>query len=518
MKNFPIITICTQVYNTADYLPQCIESVLNQTYQKFEYIIVDNGSTDGSQDILQNYAEKGNQIKLIRFDENKNTPRILEVVYNIGKGKYLAFLDSDDWWESVYLEHMLAFAEKNRLDIACTGTMMHIMATGAQSARKIDQPMILSRELFAQALPWYHVFFRPVWGKLIRMECLKAVPLKAVPALPYGTDTLWCFQLLRRANRIGIDSSALHHYRIFNKSVSYQYDPMRFQSDVYLYNDAIDFLKDFGPVSIQNRNFLQCVYVNAVTDTVNVIHDSALSPAEKLREYRRIAEHSITRDAYRDCTYDAAGNSRKNLLLASLSAGAALGTENDENLRFVMQTLLPRCGQAVSSLNVKMFLEDPKILTVLFQDNPEDLLQNLLARMKQNQGVKKYSVPAAIQALAVNNPFLCWIDDAVFLRKYAEIYRMVWQDEKAAALEEMAGLLLNNQVNGARETFLKLFLSLAAALEQPSAFIYGKLQLGKLYLRQNRASECRAIVADLEEMGLENNGELQALNRGLKEL
>lgn len=497
----PKVTVFSQVYNTAAYLPQCVESVLNQTFQDFEFLIVDNGCTDGSQDILREYAAKDARIKLIRFDENEIAPRALKAAAEHGTGTYATNLDSDDWWEPDYLEKLLAFGDKNRLDIACTGTVMHIVDTGRQSLRKVDQSFVLTREMFAEALPWYHVFFRPIWGKLIRMDCLRAGLSGPVPKVVYGADTCYCFLFLQHANSIGIDHSTLHHYRIHKSSASYVYDPRRFEADVYLYNDAINFLSSFGPVSVQNRNFLQCVYSNAVIDTVGVIQNAPLSPTDKLREYRTIAEHPLTLQVYRECANESISQSKAGLVMKILEVGRELEKPDSNDFLSIMQTLFPRCGQAVSTASARLFLEDTRIFQALLQDDPDTVLRILLEQMENNQGIKKYSIPETIQALASDNPLLCQITDTVFLRKYGKIYQKVWKREYINALDEMTGLLLENKVSSGRETFLNLYISLAAYEDQAPAFIFGKRQLAWLYLRQNRLDECRSVIKDLEEMG-----------------
>lgn len=195
-----IITVYTQVYNTKPYIRQCIESVLNQTFPYFEYYVIDNGSTDGCKEILEKYAAADSRIKLIRHEHNEIPPKGAQISREQGIGHYYTTLDSDDWWEPNYLELLIDFAETNHLDIACTGTMMHVIENGAQVSRKVNEPLILCREMFAVGLPWYHVHFRPVWGKLIRMKCLQAVSDDLIPPMFYGYDTAWCFQVLRLVN------------------------------------------------------------------------------------------------------------------------------------------------------------------------------------------------------------------------------------------------------------------------------------------------------------------------------
>lgn len=138
MGEQPLITVCTQVYNTKPYLTQCIESILAQTYTNFEYFLVDNGCTDGSEKIIKDYSEKDKRIKRFRFEINQYAVSF-QLIKQYASGKYYTILDSDDWVDPNYLEELLGFAEKNSLDIACTGTVMHHMANEKQDFRKVDQ-------------------------------------------------------------------------------------------------------------------------------------------------------------------------------------------------------------------------------------------------------------------------------------------------------------------------------------------------------------------------------------------
>ena len=92
----PLVSIIIPVYNVSHYLPQCLESVIHQTYQNIEIIIVDDGSTDDSKDICDQYANNDNRIRVIHTDNNG-----LASARNLGvdnaAGTYLSFIDSDDW-------------------------------------------------------------------------------------------------------------------------------------------------------------------------------------------------------------------------------------------------------------------------------------------------------------------------------------------------------------------------------------------------------------------------------------
>lgn len=520
MKNDIKVLVYTRVYNTQPYLKQCIDSILSQTYTNFRYLLIDNGCTDGSSEIMRDYAAKDGRIRLIRFETNRRI-RVSELLSDSEKSDYdyVTLLDSDDWWEPDYLEKLVKVVISKNADIACTGTLMHMERSSECCARKVENRLVLNRAQFAEAYPFYHALFRTTWAKLIRMEIfLKASVIKANRniAVTYGADTIAMFTYLQLSNRVCLDASVLHHYRIHSKSSSHQYGPKRFDSDVYLYNDAVDFLSAFGPVSAQNRQFLQLVYANAVSDTLGVIDGSNLTPAEKLREYARIASHPITLTAYRQNTDEAITRSRSLLLQLALKAGLELKGQNDNDLRTVVQTLLPHCGPAVTGQNLPLIVQDKSLLRPFLADEPEPVLRRLLKLIAEKYGVKKYNLVEMVQVLAANNPLLSQITDTAFLRRYGDIYLSVWRGEYYETLEEMTGLLLENRVNGGKKAFLELYISLAAALSQESAFIFGKLQMAALLLKQGDLSACQAVVADLEEMGLTDNEELDAIREGLE--
>ena len=111
MKN-PLISICIPTYNGETYIRPCIESVLNQTFKNFEYIIVDDGSTEDIKSVVEGFKDE--RMKCIRHPKNK----MIAAAYNSGlkaaKGKFAAFLESDDKWLPEKLERQLEIFEKNK--------------------------------------------------------------------------------------------------------------------------------------------------------------------------------------------------------------------------------------------------------------------------------------------------------------------------------------------------------------------------------------------------------------------
>ena len=536
----PTVYVLTCAYNAERTIRRAIESVLNQTYQEIVYVIRDNGSTDGTYALCQEYARRDFRIRLVQnrkncvYESEEDRAALAAdagIRYGaaLGEEDFACILDADDEYLPDFFERAVGLARAERLDIAVGGTTMIQEETGRQIGEYTHaKTFLLEGKGFSEFFPAYHWHTRQVWGKLYRRhtllgyveyyrEFLKKTLGSSDEQLSYGGDTIYALSAFQRADRVGILSGRAHRYYIQKKSVSSSFFPNRVDSDAILHNATTGFLlAKCGCISPHNQRFLQEVYSNAVADTANVIRNAALSPPDKLREYAKIASHPITLAVYRERGDESVSRSKTGLLLKGLEAGSALGRQDDSDLRTMMQTLLPRCGQAVNKENARAFLEDTALLEPLLRDDADTLREVLLGRIEGGRKVEARDAVGMLRALAVEEPLLCRIDDMAFLRRYAGVYRKVWKGERLAALDEMTGLLLENQVDGGREVFLTLFVSLAALENQAPAFIFGKMQLAELYLRQGRREQCRVVVADLTEMGVESE-ELEALRRDLRE-
>ena len=111
-----MISVILPTYNRAKEIPKSIESILNQTYQNFELIIIDDGSTDNTQEVVARYQDKR-----IRYIKNMTSKHGVSVARNIGiresVGKYITFNDSDDVFYPDKLEKQLAFLESEKADV-----------------------------------------------------------------------------------------------------------------------------------------------------------------------------------------------------------------------------------------------------------------------------------------------------------------------------------------------------------------------------------------------------------------
>jgi len=108
MKN-PTVSVIIPTYNRAHLVGRSIQSVINQTYQDFEIIVVDDGSTDNTEDIIKEFQKKDKRIKHIKHNKNKGGSAARNTGIRAARGEYIAFLDSDDEWMPTKLEKQTSY-------------------------------------------------------------------------------------------------------------------------------------------------------------------------------------------------------------------------------------------------------------------------------------------------------------------------------------------------------------------------------------------------------------------------
>lgn len=116
-----IVSIIMPYYNAANYIFETVECVINQTFKDWELLIVDDcSSTPDTEEVLQNVKRMDERIKVLRAEKNGGAGMARNIGIKEAKGRYLAFIDSDDWWYPTKLEEQLRFMEENGYELTCT--------------------------------------------------------------------------------------------------------------------------------------------------------------------------------------------------------------------------------------------------------------------------------------------------------------------------------------------------------------------------------------------------------------
>ena len=209
-----LISIVVPIYNVEKYLHRCVDSLLNQTYGNYEIILVDDGSTDDSLEICDEYRLKDKRVQVIHQD-NGGLSRARNSGIKIAKGEYIAFVDSDDWVSEYYLETLINTARNTGADIV----ECEIMRTSGvensisgHSAVYISYSTVEALRLLIED----NVFHQYVWNKLYRRD------LMADLYFPHGKtneDEFWTYRIFANAQKIVKTNSVLYYYFQRNDSI-----------------------------------------------------------------------------------------------------------------------------------------------------------------------------------------------------------------------------------------------------------------------------------------------------------
>lgn len=208
----PEISVIVPVYNVEQYLPQCLDSIINQTFKDIEIICINDGSTDNSGKILEQYAQKDDRIKIIH-QENQG----LSVARNNGMaqaiGEYVSFIDSDDFIHPKFIETLYQAIIQNDCDIAGCDFQKVYNNEIPVSRSKQSKKYVPALEVLLDKRNFIHF---NVWNKLYKKEAIKNI--KFVENL-YFED--WVFNLCVFAQNTSFAwvNEKLYGYRISKNSI-----------------------------------------------------------------------------------------------------------------------------------------------------------------------------------------------------------------------------------------------------------------------------------------------------------
>lgn len=187
----PKVSAIIPVYNTEKYLEKCLDSVCNQTLSDIEIICIDDCSTDGSLEILKDYAQKDNRIKLIEFKENKGAAAARNEGIKAATGEYIGFIDSDDYPETeLFYEHLYNNAKEKDADIS-------------KGAYKDSETGYIDETINAKILENKNNFCSTYCSAIFRNDFIKGNSIK-FPELRDMEDPVFAFNCALKANKVEI--------------------------------------------------------------------------------------------------------------------------------------------------------------------------------------------------------------------------------------------------------------------------------------------------------------------------
>lgn len=202
-----MVSIIIPVYNAEKYLHRCLDSVVNQTYKDIEIIIVDDGSTDGSGVICDEYAVKDSRFHVIH-QKNGGVSVARQTGLESVKGDYICFVDADDCIEPQMIDEQLREADRTNSDMIICDYYMEIESGWAYSSQKLQDNMF-SEEVIRMILSGN--LSGSCWNKFIRRAC--CVGVNFTPSdIMVGEDELFIIRILNQGITVRYLPKAFYRY------------------------------------------------------------------------------------------------------------------------------------------------------------------------------------------------------------------------------------------------------------------------------------------------------------------
>lgn len=216
----PLISIVIPIYNSAQYLGQCIESVINQTYSSIEIILVDDGSTDDSAQLCDAFAAKDPKGTKVIHTANGGTVRARELGWKIANGSYIGFVDSDDLVDEDYVESLVRpIKEDHEIDIVAGGYSKESKAGSSVVGYRNDVGTIPAERAIGTLFDFDFVGWS-AWGKLYSRKVLESIS-GWWSYESYGDDTELNWKALRAANKVCFIKDTKYHFRVNDQSLTH---------------------------------------------------------------------------------------------------------------------------------------------------------------------------------------------------------------------------------------------------------------------------------------------------------
>lgn len=234
----PKVSVVVPIYNVEEYLPKCIESLINQTLSDIEIILVNDGTPDNSQDIIDKYKKKDKRIvSIIKENGGQGSARNLGVTK--ARGEYISFIDSDDWVEDNMLEFMYNEAKINDLDIVICGYK--------NIYKNYDEECFISKEIMEDTLNNKNTkIFNTISSccKIYKREFLINSEVTFKEDKIWYEDLPYCIKVLSLTDKIGFVNKTLYNYYFRENSTMNNSKVLKNLDLLIMFDDVISFMKD----------------------------------------------------------------------------------------------------------------------------------------------------------------------------------------------------------------------------------------------------------------------------------
>lgn len=215
-----LVTVIVPVYLVENYLPRCVDSLLNQTYKDIEIILVDDGSPDKCGEMCDEYAKKDDRVRVIH-KENGGLSDARNVAIPLAQGHYITFVDSDDWVSEFYVEHLFDAIQKNDSDLAINWFEDIVADKDCKTVpqKELERYVCLGSQKCLKKLLYQDGIEVSAWGKLYKKDLFSNL---RYPVGELYEDIPVTYECIKRAKKIAVIGNVDYFY--FHRKGSIQYE------------------------------------------------------------------------------------------------------------------------------------------------------------------------------------------------------------------------------------------------------------------------------------------------------
>ena len=237
----PEVSIIVPVYNSIQYIKNCVDSIVNQTYKDFELILIDDGSTDGSDAVCDEYADKYSFIRVFHIANSGVSAarnKGIDIVFSEKKSKWITFIDSDDWIHFKYIEALYnaSIVTDSKISI-CEYLNADDNSFVPMYNGKLSPELVNTEEYFKK----YTSNVNAPWGKIFSIECFS--DLRFPINISCGEDAYIMYKILFRYQRIPVVREPLYYYYQSSDSAMRAPWTPRLLDVFRVYDEQLDFFK-----------------------------------------------------------------------------------------------------------------------------------------------------------------------------------------------------------------------------------------------------------------------------------
>ena len=288
-----LVSIIIPIYNGEMFLDKCVQSAIDQSYKNIEVILVDDGSTDSSGEMCDNYASKDNRIKVIH-KINGGLVSSRKAGLRASTGDYILYIDGDDWIETDLVKHYMNQVFEFKADVVISShivnlegredVLLNTLPSGVYNKDKLTS-VIYPKMLYTGKFSQFGVFSYS-WGKLYRKELLLENQLKIDESLTIGEDALCLYPTLLDANTLVILEQPYYHYRQRANSLIKTLRTIEISKMQKVYDDFKKIFYDKGVLDIMlpqlQYYLLSLLVINTEGPSLNNVEE--LYPFGKIKE------------------------------------------------------------------------------------------------------------------------------------------------------------------------------------------------------------------------------------------